>query len=364
MSKNSKQGKDISETNKTTLKKLGEGSYGCVVSHPLKCSEKEDIITKNIDKDRKLIGKLFYSREYYNDEVKLGKIVKSIDPSGKKMLAPVSGCAVSKKILENPNNIKAISKCEAITNTDKYSLINDTDSDVEFPNKVWQLKMPYAGLDMHSYLEKYKNGVTVKSLMSTMIPLFESVILLKQHKLVHQDIKPDNVLIYKKKTVLIDYSLMLPFEDIYTMKNYSRLKSHYRYYPFEYYLTSLVFKYNTNISMKKDDLVYYIMEKYRDYIIKKAHHLHPYYTVDELLEHATEYDLLSIIMKNPKNMKEYVDKIDIYSIGITIKELTRYIKPNTMTNEFINFVRNILHPDPRKRISAEDALNICKKLSN
>lgn len=361
MSKRSKS-KGTAETDKSILKKLGEGGFGCVVSRPMKCSGAEQMITSKKHTDRKEVGKLFYEKRHFDEEVRLAKLVKKIDPSEEKMLVATSGCAVAKNVMENPKNVKAVSKCETISKRDELSMSDEYSKETIIPNKIWQLKMPYSGVELDIALEKYKQGITVKALMSMITPLLEALILLKRHKLVHQDIKKYNVLVYKKKAVLIDYSLMIPFEDVYTMKNYGHLKHRYRPFPPEFYLTSLVMKYGDD--MNKKEMKQYVLDKYKEHIIKLAPYFHPYYTQDEVIAITDQLTMLPLIIKNPKNMKEYVDKIDIYSVGTTLAHVTQYIKPSTMSTEFIQFMRGILYPDPHQRTSPEDALEMCKKLSN
>lgn len=349
------------------LKKLGEGSFGCVVSHPLKCSDKEIMITQKKQIQENQVGKLFYDKQSYKEEVRLAKLVKKIDPSETKLVIPTSACSVLKQTLEEPENINAIMKCEKITNKDsEYKYYVDSTQTV-IPKKVWQLTMPYAGIDIDKALEKYKSGIPVKSFVKMMLPLLEALVLLKSNRMVHQDIKIQNVLVYKKKARLIDFSLMLPFEKIYTMNNYYRLKRKYRPFPPEYYLASLVFKYENEFTgqkvlsvIKKD-----IVEKYKHHLEKIAYYFEPYYTTGELLEDTNYNTLLPFMIKNMNKMQVYADKIDIYSVGILLVELSiTYVKHPLKNQEFISFMRGILHPDPRFRTSAEDALEQCKILSS
>lgn len=355
-----------SDSNQSKLKKLGEGSYGCVVSQPLKCSDKEKMITGKKQLEPNQVAKLFYNKDDYRDEVRLSKLVKKIDPSETKLLIPTSACAISKHTLEKPENVNAIMKCEKITNQDsEYQYYENTNQSI-IPNKVWQLKMPYAGVNIDKALDEYKNRITVKSFMKMMTPVFEALVLLKDHNLVHQDIKLDNVLVNKKKALLIDFSLMLPFKEIYTMSNYYRLKRKYRPFPPEYYLTSLVMKYGSELNGVETQSVLKktISEKYHHHIEKIAHYFEPFYTSDELHQHKEYKSLLSAIIKNIDVMRKYADKIDIYSVGILIADLSKYHIKSPLTNaEFVEFMRGILHPDPRLRTSAEDALNQCKLLS-
>lgn len=356
----------MSEKKQTKLKKLGEGSYGCVVSHPLKCSDKEKMITQKKQIEAKQVGKLFYDKADYQSEIKLSKIIRKIDPSETKLLVPTSACAISRNTLENPENVNTIMKCEKITNQDSaYQYYSDIERST-IPKKVWQLKMPYAGIDIDKSLEKYKNKITVKSFMKMMIQVFEGLVLLKKNRMVHQDIKIPNVLVYNKKAKLIDFSLMLPFKEIYTVNNYYRLKRKYRPFPPEYYLVSLVMRYEgelhqLNTSSHIRDV---IDDKYKHHIEKISYYFEPFYTLEELYDHTEYKTLLPLIMRNIETMNKYTDKIDIYSVGILMAELSKnYVKDPLNNTKFVEFMRGIMHPDPRLRTSVEVALDQCKLLS-
>lgn len=348
------------------LKKLGEGSFGCVVSHPLKCSDKEVVITSKKTPPSKQVGKLFYDKEDYKDELRLAKVVKKIDPSEKKIVIPISGCTVSKNILEKEENINAIMRCEKITNKDSVAAYFVNSSAGTVPRQVWQLKMPYAGSEIDRALEKYKGRLTVRSLAKMMLPLIEAVILLKSKKMIHQDIKQANVLLDKNKARMIDFSLMIPYDEVYTMNNYYRLKKRYRPFPPEYYLASLVMKYEHNLedpktmhSIKRD-----IVEKYKLHLERISYYFTPFYSTHEVLDDPNYKSLLQLMMKSMNSMEKLVDKVDIYSVGILLAELAMLYAKDPMHNKrFVAFVRGLINPDPRFRTSPEDALKQCKKLS-
>ena len=353
---------------KNKLKVLGEGSYGCVISHPLPCDNKETIITdKDKDKDtRKKVGKLFYDKYKYDNEVRFGKMTKKIDPSEEKILTPISGCSVDKKAFKQPDNVNVISKCELFTS------IGSTDYNTESFNidqlknkKIWQITMPYGGTDIEKTLMNYKKHIPVRSFAKMITPLFEAIVLLKKNKMVHQDIKLDNVLVYKRKAILIDFSLMLPFSQIYTERNYKRLKRRYRPFPPEYYIASLAMKkekyYNMRIEeIKNMDLTQQIIHRFES----MQQYVYPYYTISEFIAASNHESLLSIALTDYKKFDNFADKIDVYSIGTTICELDQYLDNPHNNQDYVTLMRGILHPDPRYRMTPEDAVILCNKISS
>ena len=369
-------------TSKNKLKVLGEGSYGCVISKPLPCDKaaKVTMITDKKKDNRKHVAKLFYEKYKYDNEVRFGKITKKIDPREEKILSPISGCPVDKKIFKQPDNINALSKCELFTDA-----VNTTDYYIEQFNfeqlknkKIWQLTMPYGGLDIEKTLIRYKNPISVKSFVKMITPLFESIILLKKNKIVHQDIKIDNVLVHKRKALLIDFSLMLPFSGIYTERNYKRLKRKYRPNPPEYYIVSLVMKNNYDNSdnhkineisnINKNGMIMetknYLMQHYINHLEKIQHYFHPYYTMNELISLSNYDQLITNALKDNKMFNDYIDRVDIYAIGTTIAELDQYIAKPHNNQDYVSLMRGILHPDPRYRMTPEDAVSLCNKISS
>ena len=346
------------------LKKLGEGSFGCVVSRPLECSGKETMITTMDEGKKRQVAKLFYEKDKYQNEVRLAKLSKSIDPSEEKILVPTYACSVSKKTLNDPMNVSAISKCENLASINNASSYLYGEKGSPSPAKVWQLVMPYGGTDIDAALERRKNKISVRSIARMMLPIFEALVLLRDKQEVHQDIKAENVLAYKTKAILIDFSLMLPFKKIYAPKNYNKLKRKYRPYPPEYYLASLMIKHSNDFkALRSQEVRDYMMKHYKEHLERIQSFFYPYYTLTELLEESNSGSLVVMVMKDYTRLEEYADKIDVYSVGTLLADITPFIS-NPMSNDaFVSFIRSILHPDPRQRMGPEDALAMCRTIA-
>jgi serine/threonine protein kinase len=340
------------------LRVLGEGSYGCVVSRPLECSGKETIISTK--KGKKDVAKLFYENDKYAAEVRLGKLVKEIDPSEERMLVPKKGCAIARKTLYKPENIGAIAKCE---NIKSITSVNNTSYGSNTEN-VWQLTMPYGGANVEEVLQRYKARISVRSLAKMMVPLFEALVMLKEKRMVHQDIKVDNVLLHHRKMILIDYSLMLPFEDIYKESNYYRLKRRYRPFPPEYYMVSILMKHKSLYKgMSRRNVMEDIADRYKAHLEKCQYYFFPYYTLNQLMEESNYGSLSVMVQSDYKKMREYTDKIDIFSVGTLITSVHEHISRPMSNPDFVELMRGILHPDPRQRMSPEDALALCVRIA-
>lgn len=341
------------------LRKLGEGSYGCVVSHPLPCSGKETVIS-TANKERKEVAKLFYEKDKFNKEVSLAKKVKKVDPSEEKMLVATKACPVSKKVLEDPLNASAISKCEVLGHS-----VSDKDDVAPVSKNVWQIAMPYSGVQLDKAVQRYKRHIPVKTLASMIAPLFEAIILLQQSKLVHQDIKYENVLVQKKKALLIDFSLMMSYDRIYTLANYNRLRRRYRSFPPEYYMVSLMMKYQNDIEgSDKDYIKMFLLDKYKVHLERIQYFFGAYYTLSEIIEKSNSKSLLQELFDNGnKAMKKYANKIDVFAVGTMLNDIHPYVKRPMENVEYLRLMRGLLHPDPRERLTAEEALTACKKIA-
>ena len=309
---------------------IGEGSYGCIIKPELKCDSDKEIITNN--KSTNNISKIFESKKTYNNELKLAKKIAKIDPSSSKMLIPSYGC------LSSYDNI--IKQVEYIN--------YDCELDIYKNHNYYHLVMPYGGKDMKDYFDD--NETTCKEFLTIIKPLFEGIKLLIKKKYCHQDIKFYNVLInLKKKAMIIDYGLMKPFKNIYSIQyNGSRLKYTYSPYPpeyklfyyFHYDLTYFMEEVKKNIKKIGNDYIYdYISENQIDDKLKKM-----YIKYHSIAQDQTE--LAKILIK-------YANKIDIYSVGIIFVKMNKYINCKV----YSDFIIKLIEFDPELRISCEEALH-------
>ena len=247
---------------------------------------------------------------------------------------------------------------------DSISSFNYKDKTHYMPKKVWQLVMPYGGIDIDYALEKRKNKISVHSLAKMIMPIFEAVVLLNKKREVHQDIKVENVLVHKSKAILIDFSLMLPYSKIYTLSNYNKLKRKYKPYPPEYYLASLMIKHVDEFKkLKSEEIKTYIIDHYKAHLERIQSFFYPYYTLNQLIEESNYGSLIIEVIKNYKILEQYIDKIDVYSVGTLLSDISSFINHPLSNTDFITLMRGILHPDPRQRMSSQDALILCRHIA-
>lgn len=323
---------------------LGEGSYGCVVKPPVDC--------KNIKKLKKnhennLVGKIFVKKETFDKEIKANKIAIQIDNTNNYLLTPNSFCTLNKRDLKKTNRVKL---CEF-----KHR---------EF-NKYYQLNMPYGGQTFKDYM-KLNNLISINDLLSLSLNLFESIALLEDKKMCHQDIKPDNILVKPDgKAVLIDFTLMIPFENIYSEINRHRLRYSYYPYPPEY----KIYEYIHFQKCYQYDYCNYVLNTYINdnlSVFDNDKSLKLLFANTEILNILKPLINKMIIKDKNKKLENYINKytnkIDVYSLGITIVKLLKYTDYDMKNKKINEFLRNIIHPNFEKRYSAKQAIQHIKQL--
>jgi len=330
---------------KSSLKKykvIGEGSYGCVVKPSIPCNENDKVIV-NKKKSKELVSKVFEEKKNYKKELELSKKAATIDNIGNNLLLPTKGCSI-----KNEDLARIEDKC---------------DFDFENADNYYQLVMPYGGQEVKKYLQTHKSSC--KEFLQFSTSLFKGLLLLKNKNYCHQDIKVNNVLITpQKKMIIIDYSLMKPFKDIYKEKNNRRLSKDYFLHPPEY---KLVYYFNDDVEMFVNEVINNLRN-----LIKKLSNRHDYldyYSEEEIMTNLNVmYNKYHKLAKNQdeirKIMTKYADKMDIYSTGVLFMISRELLKTKCNNKDYINFIRKMIEFDPEYRISCNDAITECEKLLN
>lgn len=322
---------------------LGEGSYGCVVKPPVKCKNKKKLKATS---EKNLVGKIFVKRETFDKEIKANKIAIQIDDTNNHLLTPNSFCTLNTNELKKANRVKIC----------------------EFKNKnyntYYQLNMPYGGKTFKDYLKL--NGLSVDDVLLLSLNLFESIALLESKKMCHQDIKPDNILVKPSgKAVLIDFTLMIPFESVYSEKNRHRLRYSYYPYPPEY----KIYEYIHFQKCFEYDYCNYVLNTYINdnlSVFNNDRSLKLLFSDIEILNILKP--MIAKMIDKEKTGKlhgyinKYSNKIDVYSLGITIIKLLKFTNYDMKNKKINEFLRNIIHPNFEKRYSPKQSIQYIKQL--
>lgn len=334
-----------------TPRVLGEGSFGCVLLPPVKCTaHKELFVEKQRHKPKKqTVGKIFYDRQDFETEVAASKKVVRVDPRGKHILIPTSHCETT---FGNVTTHPASSECENVR--DRMFTKPDT--------PLYQITMPYGG---RRYDKEIRMGTTpFVKFIKQLIHVLEGVQKLQRHKTCHQDLKASNLLIDIDGNVLIiDYSLMMPMTEIYTEKNMHRLRHSYFPYPPEYKIFYLIYK---NLCDKDCTIalpqVMKNLEHYGDRRRAMFEDIHggPSNIKNDVATFYTYAQRLESKGRLVKAFEAYARKVDVYSVGAIMMDMDAYVVKKGVSKSSLDAYRDVMRSmtmiDPRKRGSVTTML--------
>ena len=336
---------------------LGEGSFGCVLTPQINCTGKETIINK-ASKSNKTVSKIFIDKEDYDQEIAASRIIKKVDSTGKNILIPYKSCEVKPKDIFKNNQAY---KCE------KLSYKNNVQN-------LYQLIMPYGGTRYDEYIKI--NRPTLKAFLSISEPLFKAALLLEEKHICHYDIRGANVLVgTTNKAIVIDHSLIIPYDKIYASTNLRRLKKSYYPYPPECIVYYQIYKYKDNIDNFISDQFNESINSYGEKRYESYKSLINNEQINEALDTVTAK--LIVIAKNKESiyqhelytfMTKYANRIDVYSIGMLIVTVYLYIDysgvSKKLKDEFKTFIKQLIEPNVFERVNPSEAYDNFKKIYN
>ena len=338
-------------------KLLATGSSGTCVFRPnIPCRGDSDKITKN------KISKIVYGKKaerHFNREKNITDIVKQIKGYHK-------WCIIYDKFCKPPtyDDIFKLDK-DIIDCKDKYY------SEL-FDGSSKMLVGKYGGDTFEDYF--INNTLINRSLiplerniyilLTKMKQLFIGLKEMYNHKLIHLDIKINNIILDGEYFKYIDFGLSSELKDLDHFENRSlsefNTKRIYIWYPLEYLYAfidkseqvSELFKFNTNANFRKH------YEKGID--IYDIFDLNINNHIKELLNKDNKH--------TSKNHKELVSMIDTYSLGIIIPfffveyDLIKYIDKSPFFDDLIKLFKSMCKIDHKQRMMPNDCLKEYYKL--
>ena len=353
---------------------IGEGKYGCVLKPSLKCRK-----TKKSFHYKNKISKIMKTSESATEMVEYD-IMKRIDPSHQYYLGYPTKCSPKKTEMAK----KSVKKCEHFSEKklDEYDL----------------LVMEYGGLNIKQFahwVDKQSSNNSSKKYQKIMKDfwlecrrMFDGVLLLKKNGVLHNDLKPQNIVydMKKKRTNFIDFGLTLFSKDVRKMCEESKYYNdslHWSYPP-EIILTNKD-KFNKITEGEKSHTQFSLREKeFKDFVKDveddQDGHINYFMEVTEKsfgypLESETESPLLDMVKQHIEDfhtflykeidehsyddfMNAFINTMDVYGLGVSLIYLlhrTADLIPETVAKQLNALFLRMLHFNVFQRIGPEEA---------
>lgn len=339
---------------------LRKGNYGCVIKPYI---ENNNDKNKTYDKSTD-ISKVFNSKEErdkeYNEYINIINFINNKNLTDKTMIIMKGINDIDKKFHINKR---------AICNMSEIGYYQESN------NLLYQIIMSYGGISIQNYLDNVnKKPIHFKNIMSEIVFISYTLYKLQLHKFLHIDIKPDNLLIDDNHNLkIIDFGLYTNFNDVYN--NISRLMHLYPWYPPEFRLISELYKiideynvpsinhllhllsFDKNIRKRLHDSMK-ININLMNNVDKDVYDL--YFEINDIkdinIQENIAIDNLIYLLKNYNHkqynikiilcdiMKNFCEYIDIYSIGVVLVQLRKFIKFSNNEEEdfYDNLVKSLI----------------------
>lgn len=345
---------------------VGEGTFGCVISPALPCDKTSNSIGR--------VGKLFhikeesyhYTMELISQEIENMELINKIDKKSKWSVKYKSNCVIDFPVYKNfINNKKTPRMCTTLL--DNYK--NEYES-------VLQIIYKEKGEDLHMFMNN--NHYKITDMIYGFINLAYGLTQLAKNKLIHGDIKTNNVIITTNKRMKI-----IDFGSIYTtnQNNYmsNNVLTHDNYFkPPEYsnYVqnTKNVHKKYTKVtnSLNNVGIPFEIRNKqykrFKNDIKLLMNVANKFTRYKKGIESNYNISFLEKKFGNyrPKWTHLPTDKIDVFALGIIILVLMTHKncsdKNTDSWSKLKEIVKKCVHFNPYERIDAKNLLIELKKI--
>jgi serine/threonine protein kinase len=332
---------------------LGEGSYGCVYK-----------------KDNNII-KILFDNEKFIKEVMTTLLINKIDKTiTSARIEDIKSFKISE--IKDKQLLNDLEKCELLS--DKYI---DAKNIYEI---IYNIK--YFGTDLYEITKK--DIISLDKILALSLRLYEALELYNNFRVLHSDIKPDNILYLKESDIIIfiDFGLLKTYDEI--LFDVKTLKHTYFYFPPEFKLImSLqndedyeVFFDNFLLNLdKRQNKSNILLENYKDYYKDLRNVYNKYYKLynNYLKELYNDDDIYKKKIINKIFNDNHKDKMDLYGLSMSMYEIImlylEYNKTLIEDSDFVlDFIKNIILPsinfDIDKRITVRETINNFKKLNH
>jgi len=340
-------------------KYIGHGSYGCTARPAFEC-------TKNENKElvKNTITKLFSNKKDYDDEIQLHLKIANIDKKNKFTIKLISYCEIDKGFIND--NIENIERCNII----------------KYKDKIYQIIYEDGGIDLDDYFMRPDDNFDSYEFLKKFIPVFAGIKLLIKNQLCHSDIRFDNMLFNGEKIFLIDFGLLLNFNQILSSRLGALKYKTISFFPDELrlYLIKNNDSFNFfNNKLNSDELledidehmydIEHLYDKYPEYF-KEIDELNRYIQQKSIINQE-EFDKNKFKKNKYATSKLFGEKLDIYQLGIVLYQVVLSIidlydksQVTKIPIDIFKIIKMMLEPDVNLRIDIDTLIKYYSQLFN
>jgi len=324
---------------------IAEGGYGCIYYPSLNEFGEEEI-------NNNFVSKIQVINDNALNEIHIGSIIKNINGYLNHFAPVIDNNNLNKtKVSYNKFN-----KCSIIKSKKKK-------------DKLTILKMDYiegTTFDQHIIDEKNNKELTF-NIINSFIHLTKAISILIQNKLVHFDLKEDNIMFNKKRKVpiLIDFGLTRKFNNIENLsQNLDALKKYFYIFAPQYYIWSIEIHFlsyllNEKENISNDEIINIVNQYIENNPIFS--YLSPDFVIKYKVLCIQQLKYYNLFEKNTriKKILTFWKTWDSYSLSIMFLRIICILNYNGFSkNIFTTFFSEILltniHPNPKKRYSIDE----------
>ena len=231
---------------------LGHGAYGCAFTPPLPCDAQTPT-------GRRYVGKVFSKEAAAYEERGAAHVLAHIDPRQELFLYPIADCRVDASVYQAANGtLRAMG--------DQYCPIDNP------PRQMMQLVLPNGGTTLYTLMHMLpRRSLKRAQVLRLLGHVFAGIRVLSRNGLVHNDIKPGNIVISRDSGLrFIDWGLMTPASRVFDQHANSAFGVAYAPAPPEYRLPLFTPRYSSQDIL---DYEFDTMEVYAP-----LHPLEPFFT--------------------------------------------------------------------------------------
>jgi len=331
---------------------LATGSSSCIFRPSIPCKGSNKV-------NNGKISKIVYgskSDKYFQKEKKMANLLKNIKGYER-------WCIVSDTFCKPP-------KYENIFKYDK-TILDCKSNSSEFDETSKMMVSKYGGITFEDYfLSKIQSNmkqkqfeIVVYKLLVKMKQLFIGLKEIYHNKLIHLDIKYNNIVLDGTQFKYIDFGLSDELREIEHFKNRSLSEFNnnrlYLWYPAEYIYG------NIDIVQQYNDLLKFNSGKYRKHF-NEALNIHTFF--DNSLNSHIKQLLTKDNYTTDKDYKELISMIDIYSLGIMIPflfhdyDLIKHISDSFFLTALFDLFKKMCELNYKDRIKPSECLKEYKSL--